>query len=122
MGEFRFLKERTRIFQISWLPDETLCHQLTAFVFAADPKSQKNGSHAAHASAPTNVDARTKLKDAERELRNTAGFATEDSRAKRQPRVPAQLISLKLQPVRRAHSGLSKATPVDFNLHHYQQM
>src|ERR1022692_1629713 len=49
--------------------------RLTAFVFAADPKSQKNGSRGDRASAPTNVDARTKLKGAERELKNTVVFA-----------------------------------------------
>jgi len=35
---------------------------------------------------------RTRLKGAERELRNTADFATEDSRAKRRPRPPDRLL------------------------------
>jgi hypothetical protein len=51
-----------------------------------------------------NVDARTKLKGAERELRNTAVFATGDSRAKRQPRPPDPLLPSKLPTVRPAHT------------------
>src|ERR1039458_3792597 len=78
--------------------------RLTAFVFAADPKSQKNGSRGDRASAPTNVDARTKLKGAEPERRNTAVFATGDSRAKRHPRPPDPLLPSKLPTVRPAHT------------------
>jgi hypothetical protein len=93
----------------TWIPDflasdRPLCHRLTAFVFAANPKSQKNGSPGDRVFAPTNVDARTKWKGAERELRNTAAFATEDSRAKRHPRPPDPLLPSKLATMRRAHT------------------
>jgi hypothetical protein len=88
----------------SSIPDETLCHKLTAFVFAADPKSQKKGSRGDRVFAPTNVDARTKLKGAERELRNTAVFATGGFLAKRHPRPPDPLVPSKLPTVRRAHT------------------
>jgi len=101
----------------SSIPDETLCHKLTAFVFAADPKSQKRGLPADRASAPTNVDARTKLKGAERELRNTAVFATGGFLAKRHPRPPDPLLPSKLPTVRRAHTSpaelLSPLNPID---------
>lgn len=81
-----------------------LCHKLTAFVSAADPKSQKNGLRWDRVFAPTNVGARTKLKGAERELRNTAVFATGDCRAKRHPRPPNPVFPSKLPTVRPAHT------------------
>ena len=88
-------------FQIASLPDKALCHKLS--VFTADPKSQKNGSRGDRAFAPTNVDARTKLKGVEREPRNAAVFAAETFLAKRQLRAPAQLL-LRNTTVRRAHN------------------
>ena len=103
-SELHVNTEDLRDFQISWLPDEALCHKWTAFVFDADSKSQKNGSLGDRVFAPTNVDVRTKLKGAERELRNTAVFATEDSRAKRHPRPMDPLVPSKLPTVRRAHT------------------
>ena len=100
---------RTNLKERTWIPDflasrEALCQKLTAFVFAADHKSQKNGSREDRVFAPTNVDVRTKLKGAERELRNTAVFATGVSRAKRHPRPPDPLLPSKLPTVRRAHT------------------
>jgi hypothetical protein len=83
---------------------EGLCHKLTASVFAANPKSQKNESREDRAFAPTNVGTRTKLKGAEHELRNTAVFATGGSLAKRHPRPPDPMLSSKLDIVRRAHT------------------
>jgi hypothetical protein len=64
------------------------------------PKAQKNGSHGDRAFVP----ARTKLKGAERELRNTAVFATEGSGPKRHPRPRDPLVPSKLPTVRRAHT------------------
>jgi hypothetical protein len=78
--------------------------RLIAFVFAADPKSRKNGLRGDRVSAPTNVDARTKLKGAEHELGNTAVFATGDFQAKRHPRPPDPSLPSKLPHVRRAHT------------------
>jgi hypothetical protein len=48
--------------------------------------------------------ARTKLKGAERELRNTAAFATGGFLAQRRPRPPDPLLPSKLPTVRRAHT------------------
>jgi hypothetical protein len=60
-----------------------LVNQLTAFAFAADPKNQRNGFPVARAFAPTSVDARTELKEDERERRNTAGCVIGGFRAKK---------------------------------------
>jgi hypothetical protein len=68
---------------------------LTAFAFAADPKYQRNESRVAPAFAPTNVEDKTRLNGDERELRNTAGCATEGLLKKCHPRGLFQLLLLK---------------------------
>jgi hypothetical protein len=81
--------------QISGVPHTSICQRLTAFAFAADPKSQRNESRAALVFAPTNVEDRTRLNVDERALRNTADSATEGFLRKRHPRGLSQLFLLK---------------------------
>jgi hypothetical protein len=84
-------------FQIFRFPDEALCHKLTAFVIVANLKFQKTGSRGDRVSAPTIVDGRTRLKGAERELRNTAVFATAGRAATKTPRVSSQPSAVSTQ-------------------------
>ena len=75
---------------------KNLCQRLTATAFAAEPKYQRSESREAHVFAPTNVDARTELKGAGRERRNTAGCATGGFSDRRQPKPQDRLLPSKL--------------------------
>jgi hypothetical protein len=91
----------------SSIPDEGLCHKLTAFVFAADPKSQKNGSRGGSCFCSDECRRQDKIERRRARAQKYCRLCHRGLPRKRHPRPPDPLLPSKLPTVRRAHTPLS---------------